>query len=291
MKPAIVLWLAVASLLSAQPADEAESKRQRALSVQYAEQLYPDSMDRTSPLGSEIARLVEELKQTNDPILYSAHAPMVIALLARKNLLMLQPALQTRPPTVGFTGRVTDFPPPPPPVDVVAKLSALVIPVISMKDATVKECTDFIEQQCRAIDPSMTWFHVTMSAAAKPFAADTRISLSVANIPAWEALKYVSSLTNLNLQVMPDGVMLVALAEIRMVQKQYPHVLPIFFGVLVPTTDQQCQAYLKEQGIGFPAGSSAHFDSTANALTVRDTPEELDLLDTLVGIWQKGRGR
>jgi hypothetical protein len=60
--------------------------RRRAKSKAEAIALYPDVADHRTPLGKEVDRLIESYKATDDPILYAPDAPMLITLVAARNL-------------------------------------------------------------------------------------------------------------------------------------------------------------------------------------------------------------
>jgi general secretion pathway protein D len=136
---------------------------------------------------------------------------------------------------------------------------------------------------------------------------DARITISLSNIPLIEALKYVTSLANLKFKVEPYAVAIVPAGTPTdvLIQKEY-RVPPGFItriaspsgdmgAGLAPATPTDttrggagitgrldATEFLKSSGVTFPEGSSAVYIAANSRLIVRNTQENLDLIDTLV---------
>ncbi len=147
-------------------------------------------------------------------------------------------------------------------------------------------------------------------------AADTRITLSLNEIPLMEALRYITNLASLKIKIEPYAVSIVPLSEPTdiLVTKEY-RVPPSFIPVSANTANSgalsggpttggggtrtgsapeatnagntigartQAKDFLEQQGVVFPPGSSAVYIPSGSRLIVRNTQEALDLIDTLV---------
>ncbi|MEA3188147.1 MAG: ral secretion pathway protein [Chthoniobacter sp.] len=146
--------------------------------------------------------------------------------------------------------------------------------------------------------------------------ADVRITLSLSNIPLAEALRYITNLANLKIKVDPFAVAIVPITEntADLVTKEYK-VPPGFIGnsptggasssLSQPATGggaagagasdttrggQSIAAkvgakdFLESQGVLFPPGASANYLPSSSKLVVRNTQDNLDLVDILVDV-------
>ena len=139
----------------------------------------------------------------------------------------------------------------------------------------------------------------TSSAASEP-----HITISLSNVPLYVALEYIAKLANLKLKIDPFAVSVVPLSENtdEMLTKEYK-VPPTFIkqksldgsalpqpgasGVPDPNKArvaqrQDAKEFLADQGIEFPLGASANYIATGSKLVVRNTRDNIDLLDSLV---------
>jgi general secretion pathway protein D len=141
--------------------------------------------------------------------------------------------------------------------------------------------------------------------------AEARITLQLSNIPLNEALKYVASLAGLKVKIEPYAVAIVPLSEPTdvLLTKEY-RVSPGLItsapagdaggagmgsGVATPGVGgdstgagvalkrrADARTFLESSGVQFPPGSSAYFLASSSKLIVRNTQENLDLIDILV---------
>lgn len=130
-----------------------------------------------------------------------------------------------------------------------------------------------------------------------------RINLNLTNIPLYEAIRYVSELAGLKVKVEPYAVSIVPLSEStdQLITKEY-RVLPSFLPARPadlksaggipglnsisekskPWVRIGAQEYLQSQGVPFPKGSFANYMPAGSRLIVRNTPDALNLIDSLV---------
>ncbi len=181
------------------------------------------------------------------------------------------------------------------------KLDSIVIPRINFVDATVREAIEYVRRRSAELDladPDPATRGVNIVLKLDPTAASQTITLDLSSIPLREALDYITRMANLKVKVEPYAVAIVPLAEQTdaLITKEY-RVPPGFItaspsaggaadtgagggtGVTVRSTARD---FLEGQGVQFPPGASANFLPSSSKLIVRNTQENLDLVDTLV---------
>lgn len=213
-----------------------------------------------------------------------------------------------------------------------AKLNRIIVPRIDFKDATVRQAITFLQQKSRDLDSGETdaerrGVNIVLklpttpaapvptaiegadpAAAAAVPAGDSRINLSLTNVPLYEALRYVATLAGLKVKVEPFAVSIVPLSEPTETLEQREFKVPPGFipnnaiastaketatagRTEVPVTGQSrltarqgARQFLESQGVEFPPGASANFIAGSSKLVVRNTPANLDLIEQLVDV-------
>lgn len=135
-------------------------------------------------------------------------------------------------------------------------------------------------------------------------AGEPHVSLIINQVPLYVALDYLCKLSNLKLKIDPYAVSIVPLSEPTdiLVTKEY-QVPPTFIppkplnagggipqaggGVSDPNTPRvagryNAQEYLLSQGVEFPPGASANYLPSGSKLVVRNTRDNIDVIDALV---------
>lgn len=146
-----------------------------------------------------------------------------------------------------------------------------------------------------------------MPAAPAPAApaidpSDVRITLNLQNVPLAEVLRYITQLAGLKINVEAFAVAIVPLSEPTdiLVTRQY-QVPPNFISAVREDTDRPAvgrdrgpatgreispragaRQFLEGQGVPFPPGASAQYLPATSRLIVRNTQENLELIDALV---------
>ena len=214
-----------------------------------------------------------------------------------------------------------------------AKLNRIIIPRIDLRDATVREAVEFLKQRSRELDsstddpqekrgvniflklagpavmpvPDMSAAPQIEGATALPpvgGGADTKVTLSLTNVPLIEALRYLTELAGLKYKIEPYAVSIVPITEntTDLVTKKY-RVPPGFIPTSASTGTDIIPApgatrsevtetrigsrtnaldYLQSQGVSFPSGAFAQYVPASSELIVRNTPDAIDLIDSLV---------
>lgn len=212
---------------------------------------------------------------------------------------------------------------------ITAKLNRIIIPKIDLRDTTVREAVEFLKQRSRELDsttddpkekrgvnivlkldnpappppvdpsaPPVEGAELTPPSGGN---ADTRITLSLTNVPLIEALRYLTELSQLKYKVDPYAVSIVPITEntTDLVTKEYrvppgfiPNNLQSTEGGLTPGaidvtatrlgTRTGAQEYFQSLGIPTPPGSFAQYVPVGSKLIVRNTPDVIDTIDSLV---------
>jgi len=130
---------------------------------------------------------------------------------------------------------------------------------------------------------------------------ETRITLSLSNVPLAEVLRYITQLAGMKVKIDPYAVAIVPVTVITdtLLTKEYK--VPPGFLTNAPVGDQagpsptlgqgdkntigrrlQAKEYFESHGVQFPPGASATFVASSSRLLVRNTQDQLDLIDTIV---------
>jgi general secretion pathway protein D len=156
---------------------------------------------------------------------------------------------------------------------------------------------------------------VVAAAATSP--ADARITITLNQIPLGEALRYIANQAGLKVKVEPYAVSIIPISEQSndLITKEY-RVPPDFIGTTLTGSSllqrgayttakgtapegtgkdtqestggaqlvsrEGAKEYLEGQGVPFPPGASANFLPQSSRLIVRNTQDNLDLVDAIV---------
>jgi general secretion pathway protein D len=206
-----------------------------------------------------------------------------------------------------------------------ARLNRIIIPKIDFKDATIRQAVSFLQQQSRTLEGpdregAQSGINIVLKLPSSPLRApttdefgeasavpsaspDSRITLNLANVPLYEALRYVATLAGLKVKVEPFAVSVVPLSELTDTLEQREFKVPpgfitgtgasddptVFAGRGADETSgprlaarQNAKDFLESQGVEFPPGASANFIPGSSRLVVRNTASNLDLIESLV---------
>ena len=214
---------------------------------------------------------------------------------------------------------------------ITAKLNRIIIPKINLQDVTVREAVEFLKQRSRELDNTVTdpdekrGVNLVLKLPNAPAAstavelaestpgaedstlsdqpqggnADTKITLTLTNVPMIEALRYLTELAGLKYKIEPYAVSIVPITEntSELLTKQY-RVPPGFIPNTAAPDDtgstpggtgsaalagkQSAQQYLESLGVPMPTGSFAQYVAAGSKLIVRNTADSIDIIDSLV---------
>jgi general secretion pathway protein D len=212
----------------------------------------------------------------------------------------------------------------------IAMLNRLVIPRVDLKDASLQTAVDFLRAQSKRlvaqdqggdgeglnvvlkVPPTPTAapapeFGDEGAAPVQPSAAfNNRITLSLTDVPLYEAFRYVALLAGLNLKIEPYAVTIGTETE-NMETRVFKNVPPNFFadsgepsaatdspaypGAAAPAEGTSLRGrpavdakkFLEEQRrVTFDSGSSASYNPRTGLLRVVNTPANLDLIEAQI---------
>lgn len=187
------------------------------------------------------------------------------------------------------------------------KLNSIIIPQVVFEEATVADAATFLTNKTRELDPdgigvSVLLKNASVSSASKPF------SLRLNNVPAGEVLRYITNLAGVKFRVEEFAVFIVPLADRTdvVITREFP-VRPAFFDVAptgagaggaatggrrTPTStpvssssgSESTRSVLESRGVDFSAeGSAAFYNQATGILTVKNTQDQIDLVEELAG--------
>lgn len=206
------------------------------------------------------------------------------------------------------------------------KLDALIIPSVELNDATIMEAIDYLKQKSCELDPEKKGINIFLKRAPSfekseqsKNVAENKISgsptqeplifLQLHEVPFFVALTYFAKQANLKIKVDPHAVELLPILDDAeaLVIKQYQ--VPSNFlpskespsdaSLEIATYSKQdtsrlpahyeAQEYLQFQGIPFPSGASANYLPSSSRLIIRNTQNNIDLIDALVNASMRSR--
>jgi len=161
--------------------------------------------------------------------------------------------------------------------------------------------------------PTLETPDATMPAPSMSGGADTRITVNLNNVPLIEAIKYITNLANLRYKIEPFAISILPIGGVAedMFIKEWS-VPPDFIGRLpggggdaasglsAPTGDptldggsgiadrMSAKDYLAAAGVVFGNGAFAMYSTQSSTLIVKNTEEQLDVVERLVEIIGEG---
>jgi len=186
------------------------------------------------------------------------------------------------------------------------KLDSIKIPRLNFTDATIREALDFIKKRSRELDdseedPDKKGINIVLKLSPDDVASNSPITLSLDDVPLRQALQYVSEAANLKIKIDPYAVVVVPHDEITdvLITKEYK--APPGFVQSVPGSSSgavlegvaagsqpvvvarsPAKEFLESNGVNFPPGASANYMPSSSRLIVKNTEQNLELVDALV---------
>ena len=175
---------------------------------------------------------------------------------------------------------------------IAGKLSSITIPEVNLRGLTIEPVVRYLEQISKDNDPSGTGVNFVLSSTegidrARP------ITMSMRSVPLLVLVQYVSESIGAKFRIDQFAVEIVPQNEqnTTMISRAFT-VQPDFFtsggggddpfGETAQVNVVSERAFLEQNGVTFPEGSSAQYLPLSNKLTVRNTLSNLDLIDNIV---------
>ncbi len=161
------------------------------------------------------------------------------------------------------------------------KLHRIIIPKLEFRETTINEAIDFLKKKSVDLDEDSPAGDRGVNIVMKipQDSQDARISVSLSNIPLIEALRYVTGLGNLKFKVEPYAVTIVPLSEPTDVLATKEFRVP---PGLLPSDPHAAKNWLTANGVTFNGAATATYFPNGSRLLVRNTQDQLDLIETLV---------
>jgi general secretion pathway protein D len=86
-------------------------------------------------------------------------------------------------------------------------------PRVEFRESNASECVEFLNQTSKKIDVEKIGVQLELTPAALAAAKETKITLSLNNVPLLEVVKYVTNLANLKYKVAASKIVVMALDE------------------------------------------------------------------------------
>ncbi len=184
------------------------------------------------------------------------------------------------------------------------KLRQITVPSIQFESLDIEQVIRFLEQKAfeldeTGIEPRGVNFVLNLNTGAEGEDAPNitrRVSLSLSNVPLSEVLRFVSTITNLQVKVDEYAVVLAPTGSTQFLDTRTFSAPPGFIPADVASGGTDAAGFsnvegvtvdvkevLSSKGVSFDApGSTAIFLGNVNKLIVKNTPAELDIIDALI---------
>jgi len=186
---------------------------------------------------------------------------------------------------------------------VIEKLRSLIFPKVEFSGATLDEVTELLRVRSRDLDPQGKGVSFVMN--VPPESRSTPISLNLTNVPMEEVVRYVSEMCGVSYKVDDNAVVFMSLNERDStitsrsfrVPPDFIQNSPVSAAGAAPADPfaQQAPAggglvirrmsakeFLEGRGVTFPEGTSANFNTSTSTLMVRNTLQNMELVELLV---------
>ncbi|MCX6979267.1 MAG: hypothetical protein NTV08_00720 [Verrucomicrobia bacterium] len=171
-----------------------------------------------------------------------------------------------------------------------SKLKGIIFPKIDFRDTTVREAFEFLSEKAKALDPHGDGVNIVLRLGDEHRSdapgGGTRITLMLNNVPLIEVIKYVTNLANLKYKIEPFAITIVPLGALteELFTKQW-RVPPDLMWVLSSAgkvSETDAKGALAAAGVSFPQGSVAMYSPVTSTLLVKNTQDNLDLLENII---------
>ncbi|MEM9444154.1 MAG: hypothetical protein AAGA18_02265 [Verrucomicrobiota bacterium] len=186
------------------------------------------------------------------------------------------------------------------------KLKNIIIPEINFKGATIQDAVSYLKQQSQFHDPEGEGIDFILKDKAAQ--SKNAFSISLRSIPIGEALRYVTTLAAMKYRVEEYAVFIVSLDERSEVLVSREFVVDAsFFEATGEVTEDDTSSRrrrrssaasettvlsdrtritksLEDKGVDFPEGATASYSPSRGILTVRNTQDQIDLVEELVSV-------
>ncbi len=189
--------------------------------------------------------------------------------------------------------------------DIERRMKSTILPVVSFDEEALVNVVEFLRAKSRELDPERRGINFFVD----PKVAENPVSLTLANVPMSEVLKYAARVANVKPTIGENVVSLLPMSASAgdLLRKSYT-VRREFFDTKPKKEDESgstsrrsrrskskakadvgstagadVRAVFEQNGVTFPQGSWVQYVPSTGILTVNNTPENHELIDALVG--------
>ncbi len=195
------------------------------------------------------------------------------------------------------------------------KLQEMRIPSLNFNQADIQTVVQVLTAKSRELDPTKDGINFVLITESPTAPAPTKpgekeapapapvqvpaVTINLQDVPMLEALRFISSITNLQVKVEERAVLLLPPNVVSSVLQTRTFAVPggFFEGGLkaaakpagstettkVNTVKIDVKKQLIDKGIQFPDGATAAFLAGSSRLVVKNTPDQLDIIAALIG--------
>ncbi len=172
------------------------------------------------------------------------------------------------------------------PADTISKkLHNILLPKVELEDTTLDESVDYLKEKSREADLTREGVNIVIKSAFIESLNNTNsphFNLELHEVPLGVALNYLAQQANCKVEIDPYAVSLVPASQLTEKLSTREYEVSSSFFPNQETSFPSIKNFFQSKGIEFPIESSATYLPSTNKLIVRNTPERLDLIDTLI---------
>lgn len=171
----------------------------------------------------------------------------------------------------------------------------IVIPKIDFEEVPLPDAVTELEEQARVQDPENAEFSIAIEESVREELGINTITLRLSNVPLTEALRYTTNLAGATYRFTKTGVEVVSLTPPDKELHTNQYAVPPTFNLppandpfaATPASDAltprpSARQVLEQAGISFPPGSSAIFNPSTSMLIVRNSTDQLELVEAYI---------
>ena len=165
------------------------------------------------------------------------------------------------------------------------KLKSIILPSVEFEETPLHVALDFLSSKSAELDamtegPAEKGIRFSVGSVG----ADTPITLRLSNVPLIEAVRYTASLAQLKFKIEPGRVVVLPLsapgAELQTLVVEVP---PNALSNGLDSPPSTARDLLERAGVIFPEGAGAAYNPATQRLAVKNTADQLELVEAYFG--------
>lgn len=175
-----------------------------------------------------------------------------------------------------------------------AKLNTIVIPAVEFNETPLNQAIEFLRSKSVELDneepdPSKKGVNLILGPGVD---GSRKLTLRLTRIPLGEALKYVAELTRNQVEVEPAAVVLKKAVNDggRANRDLFTKAFAVNANARAALKGKDAKTALEAEGVEFPPGASAIFNPATSQLVIRNTSDNLKLVEAWLNQKERGGG-